>query len=212
MSIPVSTQTDEWIAAEVLRDDFMNSQKSIETIEATNEAHLAEVTVQLCARFLTYISQCVYENVESTSACILLLMSIFNHFMSLCLSVKDVHSLAANYDTEVRKVVLISYLQALAEFQDRDVANVSKQPSSVLFAVAAKGNMSIFALSGGREPTRCISTNYNLFMTYTRPSCQFPPRHHGGGSQTSHRIPTVDSLLHFWNGRFLPPYPSLSHS
>jgi fatty acid synthase subunit alpha, fungi type len=50
--IPVSTRTDEWIAAEVLRDEFMYSQKDLDAVDATTELESNwEVTLDLYARF-----------------------------------------------------------------------------------------------------------------------------------------------------------------
>jgi fatty acid synthase subunit alpha len=150
ISIPVSTQTDEWIAAEVLRDEFLHSEKVIDPIETADESDISEATVSLSARFLAFICQRIHEDTESMSPRIAFLLRVFKYFTSSYLSVKDVHSLTATYNPEVRKVVLSSYFQALALLQDQAVVNIPKQPASALFAAAANGNASIFALFGGQ--------------------------------------------------------------
>jgi fatty acid synthase subunit alpha len=112
--IPVSAQADQWIAAEVFRNEFLYSEKLIDRIESTNEPDLSEATVELCARFIAYISQQIHDDTGPTSARTELLLSVFKYFTSSYLSVKDVHTLVAAYDIEVRKTVLFSYFQALA--------------------------------------------------------------------------------------------------
>jgi fatty acid synthase subunit alpha, fungi type len=146
----VSTTTDEWIAAEVLRDEFLHAQSLLDAIETTEDTDLAEATVELATKFLTYISQNIHEAEESTPARTALLFSVFKHFTSTYLSVKDVHSLTASYDIEVRKAVLISYFQAFAVLQEQGVTDIPQQPNSALLAAAARGDASIFAVFGGQ--------------------------------------------------------------
>jgi fatty acid synthase subunit alpha len=104
----------------------------------------------LASRFLVYVSHKIHEVEDSTPARTALLLSVVKHFTSANLTVTDIHSLAASYDIPVRKTVLTSYFHALATLQERKVADNPKQPSSALFAAAAKGNASIFALFGGQ--------------------------------------------------------------
>jgi fatty acid synthase subunit alpha len=108
ISFPVSTQTDEWIAAAVLRDEFLHSEKVIDPIETANESDISEATVSLSARFLAFICQRIHEDTESMSPRIAFLLQVFKYFTSSYLSVKDVHSLTATYNLEAHKVVLSS--------------------------------------------------------------------------------------------------------
>jgi hypothetical protein len=51
VSIPVSTRTDEWIAAEVFKDEFMHSQKDSDVVDATTELESNSGTLVLFAHF-----------------------------------------------------------------------------------------------------------------------------------------------------------------
>ncbi|KAJ7019830.1 fatty acid synthase [Mycena alexandri] len=90
------------------------------TAQLENEA---EATVELAARFLGYIPQKLNQIPESVAARTSLLLNVFKHFTSTYLHTKDIHSLAASYDTEVRKTVLASYFLALAALRESNVAD-----------------------------------------------------------------------------------------
>ncbi|KAJ7762020.1 fatty acid synthase [Mycena maculata] len=151
VSIPVSTNPDEWISAEVLRDEFAHEQSLVDAVDATAQLeNQAEATVELAARFLGYVAQKVHQVPESTTARTALLLNVFKHFTSTYLLTKDIHSLAASYDTEVRKAVLTSYFLALATLRESKVADLPSGPHPALLTAVAAKKASVFALFGGQ--------------------------------------------------------------
>ncbi|KAJ7745730.1 fatty acid synthase [Mycena metata] len=140
VSIPVSTSADEWISAEVLREEFAHEQSLLDPVDTTAQLeNEAEATVELAARFLGYVAQKLNQIPESVAARTSLLLNVFKHFTSSYLHTKDIHSLAASYDTEVRKAVLTSYFLALAALRENNVAGVPTIPNpALLTAVASK--------------------------------------------------------------------------
>ena len=56
ISIPVSTQFDEWTVAEVLKDEFIHNQSQRDTIDITAQLeNKAEAAIELSASFLVYV-------------------------------------------------------------------------------------------------------------------------------------------------------------
>jgi hypothetical protein len=72
LSISVSAKPDNWIVAEIFRDQFLQTENTTEFIDG-NEL---EATVDFTARFLAYISQQIRNHSESTKAPIALLLDI----------------------------------------------------------------------------------------------------------------------------------------
>ncbi|KAF5389975.1 hypothetical protein D9757_013855 [Collybiopsis confluens] len=168
LSIPVSTKSDEWISAEVLRDEFIHQQSLVDAVDTTADLeNQAEATVELAARFLGFVASRVLDNTECKAARTSLLFNVFKHFTSSYLSSEDVHSLASSYDTGVRKVVLSSYFSALSVLQEQKAANIPTGPKSALFAAAASGDASIYALFGGQGTNEVyIDELQSLFDIY----------------------------------------------
>lgn len=174
MSIPVSTTTDEWIAAEVLRDEFTHEQSLLDAVDATTQLeNQQEATVELAARFLAHISTRLHQESQSTNARTSLLLNVFKHFTSTYLTTKDVHSLVSGFDTDVRRVVLTSYFQALAALQALSVTTVSGGPESALLTAATIGKASIFALFGGQGTNEVyfdeLQSLYDIYKPFVAP-------------------------------------------
>ncbi|KAL1666812.1 acyl transferase domain-containing protein, partial [Schizophyllum commune] len=151
LSIPVSTDKDAWIAAEVLRDEFTHDQAAEDAIETTIELENPhEAAVELAAKFLAYITANLDADQESAPARTSVLLHVFKFFTSAYLASKDVHSLAASFDTDVRKVVLKAYFGAYAALEARAVPDIPKQPQSALLTAAAEGSASVYAIFGGQ--------------------------------------------------------------
>ncbi|THV07258.1 fatty acid synthase [Dendrothele bispora CBS 962.96] len=171
VSIPVSTTTDEWISAEVLRDEFTHQQSIADAVDNTVELeNQAEAAVELTARFLGFVAERIYQENESITARTALLLNIFKHFTSTFLSQKNVHSLAASFDVEVRKAVLTAYYRALAYLRERRVEDIPNGPQSALLASAASGEASIYALFGGQGTNEVyfdeLKTLYNIYRPF----------------------------------------------
>ncbi|KAJ7158521.1 fatty acid synthase [Mycena filopes] len=173
VSIPVSTATDEWISAEVLREEFVHEQSLLDAVDTTAQLeNEAEATVELAARFLGYVAQKLNQLPESVPARTSLLLNVFKHFTSTYLRTKDIHSLAASYDTEVRKAVLTSYFLALAALRENNVTDVPTGPKPALLTAVAAQKASVFALFGGQgtnevyfDELQSLYDTYQPFVT-----------------------------------------------
>ena len=149
VSIPVSTSPDEWIAAEVLREDFASTLGAEIATDVAPEAH-AEATVELAARFLGYVASSVPKDPQSVNARTAVLYNVLKYFTSSFLATHDIHSLVASYSTDSRKSILAAYFSAVGTLQARGVQDIPRQPESALLTAAASGKASIFALFGGQ--------------------------------------------------------------
>jgi fatty acid synthase subunit beta len=171
VSVPVSTSTDEWISAEVLREEFLHEQSLLDAVDTTAQLeNEAEATVELAARFLGYVAQKLHQLPESTAARTSLLLNVFKHFTSTYLHTKDIHSLAASYDTEVRKAVLSSYFLALATLRENKVDEVPSGPHPALLTAVAAKKASVFALFGGQGTNEVyfdeLQSLYDIYKSF----------------------------------------------
>ncbi|EGN98830.1 hypothetical protein SERLA73DRAFT_168429 [Serpula lacrymans var. lacrymans S7.3] len=174
VSIPVSTNNDEWIAAEVLRDDFTQSQTQLDALDNTAELEsAAEATTDLFARFLAFISQKINSESQCAKARTSLLFNVLSHFVSTYLTEKDVHSFVLSFDTEVQQTVLSSYYLARATLEAQGVSDIPSAPPSALLTAATKGDASIYALFGGQGTNEVyfdeFQTLYDTYKPYVAP-------------------------------------------
>ncbi|KAI0360181.1 fatty acid synthase [Trametes cingulata] len=171
ISIPVSTQADEWTAAEVLRDEFTHVQTTDDAIDTTAELENAtEATVELFARFLRFAAEKLDEDAQSEAARTSILLKSLKYFTTSYLSSQDIHVIAAAFDTEVRKTVLASYFKALAALEAKQVSDIPRAPSSALLSAATRGDASIYALFGGQGTNEVyfdeLQTLYDIYQPY----------------------------------------------
>ncbi|EIW84299.1 fatty acid synthase [Coniophora puteana RWD-64-598 SS2] len=151
VSIPVSTQTDEWIAAEVLRDDFVQSRKQSDAVDSTAELENAqEALIELHARFLAFVAQNATADAKCVKPRIALLRNIFCHFVDTYLFDKDLYTFVSSFDTEVRAAVLSSFHLARHALEQNNVSDIPNAPPSKLLTAASEGNASIYAIFGGQ--------------------------------------------------------------
>uniref|UniRef100_A0A0W0EUQ4 Putative fatty acid synthase n=1 Tax=Moniliophthora roreri TaxID=221103 RepID=A0A0W0EUQ4_MONRR len=174
VSIPVSTKHDEWISAEVLREEFAHEQSLIDAVDNTAELeNQAEATIELAARFLGFVAEKADIDPESTSARISLLLNVFKFFTTTYLSQKDIHSLASTFDTEVRKVVLSSYFLALSALRTHNVEDIPSGPQSALLNAASSGSASLYALFGGQGTNEVyfdeLQSLYDIYKPFISP-------------------------------------------
>jgi len=102
VSIPVSTQANEWIAAEVLQDEFTHIQSQLDVVDSTAQLeNEAEATIELSARFLAHVATSIAKDSQSTHACTALLLNVLKHFTSAYLATKYTLALASSFDTDV---------------------------------------------------------------------------------------------------------------
>ena len=112
VSIPVSTRTGKWIAAEVLRDEFVHSRKDLDAVDTTAELKSNwEATLDLFAHFWGFVAGSLHGDQQSFRARTSLLASILAYFTATYLTECDVHSVVATCDADVRQSVLSSYFR-----------------------------------------------------------------------------------------------------
>ncbi|KAH7913599.1 hypothetical protein BJ138DRAFT_606981 [Hygrophoropsis aurantiaca] len=174
VSIPVSTQSDQWIAAEVLRDDFIQSQNQIDAVANTAELEDAsQASVELYARFLAYISQYVTEESQCLKARTSVLLNVFSHFVSTYLADKDIFSFVIPFDAEVRAIILSAFFLARATLEQQRVSDLPAPPTSALFDAVEEDEASIYALFGGQGTNEVyfdeLQTLYDTYRPYVSP-------------------------------------------
>ena len=151
VSIPVSTCSNEWIAGEVLRDEFIHTQSVDDAQTEIDEA--GEATTLFFARFLAFVADRVRATPEDTpehAARLAVLLKAVSHFTTTLLSDIDIHSLVASYEHEARKKVLSAFYVAHAILVKYNVEGTPKLPTPSLLAEALSGRASVFALFGGQ--------------------------------------------------------------
>lgn len=171
ISIPVSTQADEWTAAEVLRDEFTHVQTTEDAIETTAALeNTTEASVELLSRFLSFVAGKLDEDAQSEAARTSILLKSLKYFTASYLSTQDIHVIVAAFDTEVRKTVLAAYFQALAALEAKNVPEIPRAPSSALLSAATRGDASIYALFGGQGTNEVyfdeLQILYDIYKPY----------------------------------------------
>ena len=176
--IPVSTEVDQWIAAEVIRDDFVHAESTQENIVQLEDP--TQATIALHARFLGYVAQRVGEDapVDANGGCpsrkarLMVLLKAFSHFFTTYLVAIDIHSLVSAFDVDTRKSVLSSFYLAFATLQQHEVADVPRLPTPSLLEEVSNGNASVYALFGGQGINEVyfdeLQTIYDIYKPFVK--------------------------------------------
>lgn len=129
--------------------------------------------MDLSARFLAFVAQKIEETPQCKDVYTSLLFNVFKYFTSTYLSEQDVHTLASSYDTEVRKVVIASYVKGLATLRAQNVADIPTGAQSALLAAAASDSASIFAMFGGQGTNEVyfdeLQSLYTIYKPFVAP-------------------------------------------
>ncbi|KAG8889684.1 3-oxoacyl-[acyl-carrier-protein] synthase [Tulasnella sp. 332] len=174
ISIPISSGCDEWIAAEVLREEFVHTYKptavSLEEEEGA-VSNSQELPTELITAFAAFVATRVNEDEASRSGRVSLLKATLAKFTSQYLSTIDVHSLAANFDAGLRKQVLSSYYLALSTLESHvEAGDVPRAKQSALFDAVAKGTASVYAIFGGQGVNEIyfdeLQSLYDIYTPY----------------------------------------------
>jgi fatty acid synthase subunit alpha, fungi type len=174
----VSTQLDEWTAAEVLKDEFTHNQSQRDDLDTTAQLeNEAEATVELSARFLTHVAKSITKDPQSIHARTALLLNVLKYFTSTYLTTKDIHSLTSTFDIDTRKTVLSAYFLSIAALKAQDIdASIPKQPESVLLTAALSNKASVFALFGGQGTNEVyfdeLQNLYEIYNPFVAPFVQ----------------------------------------
>lgn len=165
----MSTSADEWIAAEVLKEEFTTTIDAGIVVDDDADESAAEATVELAARFLSHVASSVPKDPQSVNARTAVLSNVLRHFTSTLLATQDVHSLTAAYTTDTRKLVLTAYFAAIGTLQAQGVEDIPRQPESALLNAASDGKASIFALFGGQGTNEVYLDELQGFYDIYRP-------------------------------------------
>lgn len=174
ISIPVKAIGSEWIAAEVLRDEFLHAQDVEDAVETTAELeNETEATIEFFARFLAFAADNIKAQEKCASSRTAVLVSAFRTFTNTYTEKRDIHSLVATFDTDSRKTVLTSYYKALASLESLNVSDIPRGPRSALLTAAANGEASIYALFGGQGTNEVyfdeLQSLYDIYKPYVAP-------------------------------------------
>ncbi|KAI6024835.1 hypothetical protein BKA83DRAFT_685883 [Pisolithus microcarpus] len=175
VSIPVSAFGDEWIAAEVLRDDFLSQlQTSSDTADSASEGNdVLQAEVVLFARFLSFVAQRLSDDEQYTKASTSLLLNAFTQFVSKYLSDIDLFSFVSPFDGDARKTILSAFFLARATLEQQNTTAIPKPQMPALFAATSKGDASIYALFGGQGTNEVyfdeLQALYDSYEPYVSP-------------------------------------------
>ncbi|KAF9490473.1 fatty acid synthetase alpha subunit [Pleurotus eryngii] len=154
LSIPVSAHADDWIQAEVLRDEFTHVESQTDAGVVEGEDDVIEATVAFTARFLSYLV-----DHEATKS---LIANVLSHFVDSYLKTQEIHSLVAAYTPDTRKAVLQAYFKALS------ASGATPASSSALLNAATNEKEQIYALFGGQGTNEVYFDELqSLYDTYT---------------------------------------------
>lgn len=206
ISIPVSSSQQIWTSAEVERDsfhDYLDAQSSLghligfdpvpadEGDDDSSDEHKEKVLkmfdlekqLVLNSYFLGHLSSNIKEDDSTAPYAAQVLLSAFNHFSIVHLEngEKDIHSLAAELELDVRNLVIKSFFQARSKLVQVGLReSLPIQVESSLLKEAKDGKIDVFALFGGQgmnevyfdelqvEPSFLSSPrSYHLFPTFS---------------------------------------------
>ncbi|KAG8840624.1 3-oxoacyl-[acyl-carrier-protein] synthase, partial [Serendipita sp. 411] len=172
IAIPVSTSNGHWVAAEIVREEFLHSISTIDEvateIENSPSAKL-QAEAHLLADFLAFVAKFKQDSLCTHN----LLLATLKHFTTTYLTTEDIHSFVSAFDTETRKSVLTSYYLALSTLESNsEVAadQIPRSPASALLAAAADGQAKIYGLFGGQGTNEVyfdeLKNLYDIYMPY----------------------------------------------
>lgn len=135
--VSILVPADIWVSAEQLKEEFPSQTEDIDTTE-----------IELAARFMNFSAT----RAASEPQFLPVARTAFLHFRAQYLKSNDVHAITRNLDTDSRTVVIQAYFKALVVLKDNNALTQEEAiPSqSALFAAAARGDTSIFAVFGGQ--------------------------------------------------------------
>ncbi|CAE6423597.1 unnamed protein product [Rhizoctonia solani] len=175
VSFPVPATGSAWIAAEVLREEFKHEYTPRDAPEPepseedapVNPAATLEAQVELATAFLGSVASKIGADSQSIQARIQVLQATTTYFTSTFLSKRDIYSIVASFDADIRKSVLTSYFLAISALEAHAPDHVPRQPHSALLDAAASGDAEIYALFGGQGTNEVYFDELkSLYETY----------------------------------------------
>ncbi|CAE6460687.1 unnamed protein product [Rhizoctonia solani] len=178
ISFPVPATGSTWIAAEVLHEEFKHEYtprdapqpEPSEEEASVNPAAALEAQIELATAFLGSVASKIGADPQSVQARIQVLQATTTHFTSTFLSKRDIHSIVATFDADVRKSVLTSYFLAISALEAHVPDHVPRQPQSALLNAATSGEAEIYALFGGQGTNEVyfdeLKSLYEIYKPY----------------------------------------------
>ena len=162
----MSTTANVWLAAEVLREQFIHRQQTIDNDASPAAADGPELGPHLVLAFAAFVARSVEQPCSNE-----LLLDILRHFTANYLANADVHTFANHYDHVLRKSLLTDYFLALSTLEARfSTCDVPRSPSSALLKAAKDGQAGIFALFGGQGANEVyfdeLKALYDIYKPY----------------------------------------------
>ena len=147
----------------------MHVQSTDDAIDTTAALENAtEASVELFARFLSFVAGKLDEDAESDAARTSILLKSIKYFTSSYLTTQDIHVIVASFDTEVRKTVLSAYFKAVAALEAKNVEKIPRAPSSALLTAATTQGASIYAIFGGQGTNEVY---FDMLRVYRSLAC-----------------------------------------
>lgn len=126
--------------------------------------------MELAAAFLGSVASKIGADSQSTEARVQVLQATTLHFTTAFLSKRDIHTLTATFDADVRKAVLTSYFLAVSALEAHVPGQVPRAPQSALLSAAASGEAEIYALFGGQGTNEVyfdeLKSLYEIYKPY----------------------------------------------
>ncbi|KAG8770032.1 3-oxoacyl-[acyl-carrier-protein] synthase, partial [Ceratobasidium sp. 428] len=174
---PVPATGSAWIAAEVLREEFKHEYvpRDVPQVDQSEDEPKVNLTValeaqvELASAFIGSIASKIESDAQSTPARVQVLQAATTHFTSEFLSKRDIHTLAATFDSDVRKQVLTSYFLAINALETHAPEHVPRAPQSALFNAAASGEAEIYALFGGQGTNEVYFDEFKALYAIYKP-------------------------------------------
>ena len=163
----MSTATNVWLAAEILREQFIYRQQTTTDNDAfPAAADSPELGPRLILAFAAFVARSV-EQPCSTE----LLLDILKHFTSVYLATTDIHTFVNPFDHDLRQLLLTDYFLALSTLSAHFSADeVPRYPPSALLTAAKDGKACIYALFGGQGANEVyfdeLKALYDIYKPY----------------------------------------------
>ncbi|PFH52946.1 hypothetical protein AMATHDRAFT_138867 [Amanita thiersii Skay4041] len=171
VAIPISTTVDEWILAEIERDEFLHG-KSTNNDTLSSSTDEAITTAELTAQFMNHVVTKIKANVTCSDAYTRLLSKVFTYFHTSYLTSGNIHAFASSYDVESRKIILSSYFVALAILKEHGF-EVPQPSQPALFSAVSSGKASVYALFGGQGTNEVyfdeLQSLYDIYQPFVAP-------------------------------------------
>lgn len=175
VAVPVSTSNGDWVAAEIVREEFLHSISTLEPPTLAQDASpqdLVEAEAKLLADFVSFVARYDQERLCTDN----LLLASLQHFTSSYLASTDVHSFVAPFDADTRKSVLTSYILALAKLEANPklpADDVPRAPASALLSAATDRSANIYGSFGGQGTNEVyfdeLRSLYEIYKPYVGP-------------------------------------------